>query len=155
MLVSEAIVDVGAGGPVAVGTATARGNPAGGDATGVSDGLGDGALAALAGFSDSPSPSVFGEAFAFALAFLTGVARFLTTDFFFDFGLGLGLDDFADFAEVTSGVSLGFAFGFGVSSSSSAGWCFFDFDLAVGVGEGLFFVLVLWFVVLGFGLGDS
>src|SRR5437016_5048796 len=84
MLVSEAIVDVGAGGPVAVGTATARGNPAGGDATGVSDGLGDGALAALAGFSDSPSPSVFGEAFAFALAFLTGVARFLTTDFFFD-----------------------------------------------------------------------
>ena len=155
MVVSEAIVDVGAGGPVAVGTATARGNPAGGDATGVSDGLGDGAPAALAGFSDSASSSLFGEAFAFAPAFLVGVAPFFAIDFFFDFGLGLGLDDFADFAEVTSGVSLGFVFGFGVSSSSSAGLCFFDFDLAVGVGEGLFCVPVLCFVVLGFGLGDS
>ena len=150
--VSEAIVDASAGDAVGVGTAIARGNPAGAGAIGVSDGLGDGALAALAGFSDSDSPSRLGEAFAFALAFLIGVAPFFPTDFFFDFGLGLALGDFVDFAEVTSGVSLGF--GFGVSSSSD-GLCFFDLGLAVGVGEGLFCVLGLCLAAFGFGLGDS
>jgi hypothetical protein len=152
--VSEAIVDAGAGGALAVGTAMARGNPAGAGAIGVSDGLGDGALAALAGVSDSDSPSRLGEAFAFALAFLIAVAPFFPTDFFFDFGLGLALGDFVDFAEVTSGVSLGFGLGFGVSSSSD-GLCFFDLGLAVGVGEGLFCALDLCLVAFGFGLGDS
>ena len=149
--VSEAIVDAGAGGAAGVGTAIPRGNPAGAGAIGVSDGLGDGALAALAGSSDSDSSSRLGEGF-FALAFLIGVAPFFPTDFFFDFGLGLACGDFVDFAEVTSGVSLGF--GFGVSSSSD-GLRFFDLGLAVGVGEGLFCALGLCLVAFGFGLGDS
>jgi hypothetical protein len=149
--VSEAIVDAGAGDAVGVGTAIARGNPAGAGAIGVSDGLGDGALAALAGFSGSDSSSRLGEAF-FALAFLIGVAPFFPADFFFDFGLGLACGDFVDFAEVTSGVSFGF--GFGVCSSSD-GLCFFDLGLGVGVGEGLFCVLGLCLVAFGFGLGDS
>ena len=151
--VSEAMVDAGVGGALGVGTAIARGNPAGAGAIGVSDGLGEGALAAFAGFSDSDSPSPLGEAFAFAPAFLIGVVPFFPTDFFFDFGLGLACGDFVDFAEATSGVSLGFGLGFGVSSSSD-GLCFFDLAVAVGVGEGLFCALGLCLVAFGFGLGD-
>jgi hypothetical protein len=157
------MVDVGAGGALGVGRATARGAEGEG-AAGVSDGFGE---RRLVGVSSSS-----GVGFFFALVFpssFAGEIFFLADVFFFvDFGFGLG--DFSGFdsSAFASGVSLGFAFaealffflcgeasifafGVGLDEPSASG-----VSLGFAFVEGLFsFCGVPSVFAFGVGLGDS
>lgn len=157
---ADVVVDLGAGGALGVGTATARGADPAGRAEGVSEGFGKCFVTSGVSFSSGVG------FFAF---FPLGVSFFLLAVFFFAaFAFAVGLGDFFGFVSsaVTSGVSLGFAFaeevfflcgdaspfGLGLGDSSDVSSGVFD---GFGFGVGNVFFFALFFFGVGDLLGDG